>query len=207
MRFYCRSESLQSEFPGDVDWHQLEDHEERLRAKCRQALQTALGLAGSLQEAAARKNPWNGGAVERLEGLMRVTWSDGRRYVGEWAADMPEGQGELTLTTGGTYIGQFQDGQMHGVGVLRAPQRDSEMSQIAKMSTSGSSSSLQTPMRGLQEARGFVAYRGQFRCDQKHGFGTEEFADGTRYEGSFHQGKMKGGGKVILPSGLVRRLR
>ena len=42
------------------------------------------------------------------------TWTDGRKYVGEWKDDKQHGQGTSTWPDGQKYVGEYKDGKKHG---------------------------------------------------------------------------------------------
>ena len=44
------------------------------------------------------------------------TWSDGRKYEGEYVDDKKEGKGTFTWPDGRKYIGGWKNGKQHGNG-------------------------------------------------------------------------------------------
>jgi len=116
----------------------------------------------------------------QVEANAHKVFQDGRVFDGDLLDGEPHGHGCVLNPNGDSYEGQWQHGVMHGEGTRREKHHDD----------TGSSST----------------FRGQWREGQKHGRGIEEWSDGTRYIGGFLHGKAHGGGVVILPSGLVRRV-
>ena len=49
------------------------------------------------------------------------TWADGRKYVGEWRDDLPNGQGTFTFANGDKYVGDFRDALPNGQGTSMCP--------------------------------------------------------------------------------------
>ena len=54
-----------------------------------------------------------------ISGQGNYTYADGRNYVGEWKDNMPHGQGTMTYTDGGSYFGGWKDGRYHGQGTAK----------------------------------------------------------------------------------------
>ena len=50
--------------------------------------------------------------------IGREVFGNGDTYVGEYSADLFNGEGELK-TSGGVYKGQFKDGLRDGIGVMQ----------------------------------------------------------------------------------------
>ena len=52
-----------------------------------------------------------------MEGTGTFTWSDGRKYVGEYKNDQKHGSGTFEWPDGRKYIGDWKDGKQHGEGI------------------------------------------------------------------------------------------
>ena len=52
-------------------------------------------------------------------GLGSYTWSDGKKYTGEWKERKPHGRGEKEGPNGSIYEGNFSNGNQQGTGVHR----------------------------------------------------------------------------------------
>jgi hypothetical protein len=52
-----------------------------------------------------------------MEGTGTFTWSDGRKYVGEYKNDQKHGNGTFEWPDGRKYIGDWKDGKQHGEGI------------------------------------------------------------------------------------------
>ena len=48
-----------------------------------------------------------------------LTWSDGRRYEGEFLEDEMSGEGKYTWPDGREYRGEFKSNKMNGQGIRR----------------------------------------------------------------------------------------
>ena len=44
-------------------------------------------------------------------------------------------------------------------------------------------------------------YTGDWKEDEQHGYGQEQWPDGAKYEGFYDQGRKHGRGKLIFPEG------
>ena len=122
---------------------------------------------------------YEGGWVRGMkEGSGRMDYkANNSFYVGDWAADQPNGKGEHVwkeigasnpyLQTFNRYVGDFKDGMRHGRGTF--------------FYATGAS------------------YRGDWRNNLKQGDGTFVYEDGTVYTGSFEQDRLprrQGGGSA-----------
>eukprot|EP00829_Urostomides_striatus_P021452 TRINITY_DN9567_c0_g1_i1.p4 TRINITY_DN9567_c0_g1~~TRINITY_DN9567_c0_g1_i1.p4 ORF type:complete len:104 (-),score=20.43 TRINITY_DN9567_c0_g1_i1:105-416(-) len=50
-------------------------------------------------------------------GERNFTWSDGRKYVGEYLDDKKHGKGEFIWPDGRKYVGDWENGKQHGKGL------------------------------------------------------------------------------------------
>ena len=88
-----------------------------------------------------------------MDGFGTYTWSDGSVYEGYWSEDHQQGRGKYTNKEGDLYDGNWQAGEMHGEGVLRM--------------------------------KDGYKFKGIFSNGKKNGKCVEEDKDGTRFEGSY----------------------
>ena len=57
-----------------------------------------------------------------------MRYANGDTYIGSWANDEPEGEGEMVYAkTGNVYTGGFKKRKRHGKGVMRFEVADEEM--------------------------------------------------------------------------------
>lgn len=61
-----------------------------------------------------------------MEGRGIETWSDGRRYEGEYKNGKKDGEGTFEWPSGIKYIGSWRNGKQHGTGVLYNTNDDSK---------------------------------------------------------------------------------
>ena len=52
---------------------------------------------------------------------MFGSFLEGRKYVGEWKDDKPNGQGAYTFPDGRKYVGEYKDDKKHGQGTFTVP--------------------------------------------------------------------------------------
>ena len=50
-------------------------------------------------------------------------------------------------------------------------------------------------------------YKGEYKNDEKEGFGVYRYSNGRKYEGTWEAGKMHGEGIMIDPQGSMRPVR
>ncbi|CDW91685.1 UNKNOWN [Stylonychia lemnae] len=91
-------------------------------------------------------------------------YCDGSWYRGPRQNKKRSGKGKLNFITGKIYDGEFQRGLRHGYGIYSFVQNNENIS---------------------FEKRGLCFYKGDFKNDLKDGQATVEFADGSRFHGTF----------------------
>eukprot|EP00347_Sterkiella_histriomuscorum_P004144 403361586 len=92
-------------------------------------------------------------------------YCDGSWYRGPRAARKRHGKGKLQFSSGELYEGEFLRGLRHGYGHIGYYQNQKNKSQL--------------------DQKNICMYKGEFRNDLKEGQATIEFADGSRFHGSF----------------------
>ena len=53
-----------------------------------------------------------------MEGKGIFTWTDGRKYIGEYKNDLKHGTGTFTWPDGRCYHGEWAEGKQHGEGIF-----------------------------------------------------------------------------------------
>lgn len=103
------------------------------------------------------------------------------------------GKGKMTWPEG-TYVGQFKNGVMQGIGVMQYKDGKKYTGAFKAGKFNG---------RGkLQWATG-DEYEGQFVDGQMHGKGVMKWKKGDRYEGEWKNGTMEGKGTMRFSNGTV----
>ena len=55
--------------------------------------------------------------MSNMEGRGVETWSDGRRYEGDFKAGKKDGEGTFEWPNGNKYVGSWRNGKQHGIGI------------------------------------------------------------------------------------------
>ncbi|MCB0626222.1 MAG: caspase family protein [Saprospiraceae bacterium] len=111
-----------------------------------------------------------------IHGIGACSYSDGSKYQGEWVYRYPEGRGTKTFADGKKWTGHWKKGQPvddnGNIITSLFPDRDLASDQVDIQS-------------------------GCVEGDCENGQGTFAYADGSKYEGTFHQGKPNGQGTFV----------
>ncbi len=99
------------------------------------------------------------------DGQGTMTLSDGGKYVGEFKNSKPHGRGTYVFPDGSKYDGEFKNDKLHGQGNMTYP--------------NGSK------------------YAGEWKNGKRHGNGTHTFSDGGKYVGEFKDGNSRE--KELIP--------
>lgn len=172
-----------------------------------------------------RRGYWQNGKLVQGEDHP-AEWKDkGPSRTGCVAGDCYSGTGTYLTPGGAIYVGQFQNGEIHGQGVCtyadgsryegqwehRYPegygtktwtngqQFSGQWRRGQAVSKNGLYQQNDQPFVGLRG--GLVAQSGCLRGDCQNGQGTYAYADGSRYEGQFLAGQPHGQGKFFYPNG------
>ena len=125
-------------------------------------------------------------------GHGKLHYNDGGSYDGEWKKDLANGFGTLKTVDGKTYKGDFQRGRKHGKGEMTSQPEGfnlagySQYSQPSHPSTSPHTQEL---------------YNGDWRNNEKVGYGVHEYANGDSYEGEWKDGARNGRGTYNFKNG------
>ena len=104
-------------------------------------------------------------------GRGKCVYEDGGSYEGEWLDGQPQGRGCSIASDGTVYEGEWRNGQRHGHGRMAF-------------------------------ASGAV-YEGEWVAGKRHGRGRDVWADGGVYEGDFEEGMRHGRGRHVFSNGDV----
>mmetsp|Transcript_15924 Transcript_15924/g.39265 ORF Transcript_15924/g.39265 Transcript_15924/m.39265 type:complete len:267 (+) Transcript_15924:265-1065(+) len=128
---------------------------------------------------------------KRRHGKGTQYLSNGDKFEGEFCKDQYKVGTYTFKKGGGSYVGPFQNGRFHGVGV--------EVYSEGGKYEGGF-------QNGLRHGQGFLAfksgnsYKGTWKDGKKHGKGVHKSAVGT-YTGEFVNGKREGKGVMVFSSG------
>jgi hypothetical protein len=116
----------------------------------------------------------------KRHGVGIRVWTNGSKYVGQWAADMMNGTGTLYTLAGASYIGTLWNGIRHGKGVENF----------------GNNVGLKfkCPMGRCHDGIGFCVYTGNYKVGYFEGQGCFVCVDGRKYEGNWLRGQRHGSG-------------
>lgn len=107
-----------------------------------------------------------------IHGVGKLNYSDGREYIGEWVNRYQEGKGKMTMPDGRVFKGYWKRGEFYGEDLTGEPIAYNE-----------------TVVQEEPEVQ-----TGCIVGDCNTGNGTMLFADGSKYEGGFVNGKINGFG-------------
>ena len=147
-------------------------------------------------------------------GIGVCNYSDDCYYEGEWANDRREGHGtcRINLRHGSytEYQGQWQDGLMHGKGLIRSPFLDDIFSVWEALQVTMDKFRNPTNKRTRPSSRHSIVhdaspreenislFEGTFRCGYASGNGELRCASGDRYDGQWENNRPNGRGELHL---------
>ena len=124
-----------------------------------------------------------------------ITLLNGRKYVGEWKDDIPNGQGTFTFLNGKKYVGEFKDGKPNGQGTEAYLDGSTYVGEFKDGKPNG---------QGTETYLDGSTYVGEFKDGNLNGQGTETYLDGSTYVGEFKDGKRTGQGTYTWSDGKVK---
>ncbi|KAI4370468.1 hypothetical protein MLD38_018821 [Melastoma candidum] len=128
------------------------------------------GVACHSEKVLANGDFYTGQWADNLpHGNGKYLWTDGCMYVGEWRSGKPSGNGKFCWPSGATYEGEFKNGFMDGNGTYTGPSGDT--------------------------------YKGSWVMNVKHGQGIKCYVNGDYYEGGWRRGMQDGQGRYQWDSG------
>ena len=118
-------------------------------------------------------------------------YSDGGRYNGEWKDDMMHGHGVLYYPDGNVaYKGYWALDKFHGYGILNNKKPKKTGNPL--------------DWRDFEKlAEYWTSYEGDFRVDNKEGYGLMYFSNGEKYIGEFKGDKVHGEGNFYAINGNI----
>ena len=114
-----------------------------------------------------------------------MTYSDGRKYVGEFKDGKFHGQGTWTDSEEWEYAGEWKDHQPHGRGTKKSESLE-YVGEWRKGLKNGHGTEIYTHPDDPDLSSTYV---GEFKDDEYHGQGTHIWLDGIKYVGEFKEGE------------------
>ena len=121
-----------------------------------------------------------------------VVLSDGSVYDGQWRDGKRLGKGRYFTSSGGLLEGIWNSG-LHIYGRVVYANGDHYEGQYWHMQRSGSGT--------FQSLYSTNEYKGSWKYDKKHGFGSEKLSDGSQYTGYFEADLRHGEGQLTKGNG------
>lgn len=138
-----------------------------------------------------------------IHGIGACHYSDGSKYQGQWVYRYPEGRGTKTMPNGAKWTGNWKKGQpVDDKGNMLTnifPDQESEIDMV-EVQTGCISGNCQTGDGVFGYANG-SKYEGKFRDGKPHGSGTFTDINGEVYVGLFRNGLRSGQGTLYLADG------
>ena len=129
----------------------------------------------------------------KYHGDGTITFSDGRKYVGEFKDDKFNGQGTITFSDGRKYVGEFKDEKRNGQGTFSWSKGNKYVGEWKDDKFNG---------QGTYNWPNGETYVGGYKDDKRDGQGTFINANGTKWEGEFRGGiRYNGQGTFINANG------
>lgn len=116
-----------------------------------------------------------------IHGVGVCYYTDGTKYSGQWSRRFPEGKGTKTFPDGTKIFGNWSKGQP----------LDDDGNVIEELVAKGDKNS----------DDGTNIQTGCISGDCKNGSGIFAYADGSKYDGNFHDGELNGLGTWYFPNG------
>lgn len=152
-------------------------------------------FTGEMQENTSEYTCQGDVEYDCLTGRVRMLWTNGAQYVGEWVDGKLTGQGEYTWPDGSRYKGGFLDGKMMGKGKINWPDGSSYEGDWVDGRRHG--------YGRLVWPNGAI-YEGEWKQDKRTGLGRYTWPDGTSFQGLFFEGKTVGDGTYTFPDGMCK---
>lgn len=124
-------------------------------------------------------------------GIGTMKYIDGTTYIGEWENGRIHGKGKLT-SSNGIYDGQWDNDTFHGIGTMTYPNGESYAGEWEHGTAVG--------MGKLTKPDGTV-YSGAFKEGKPNGRGIIIMSDGEKYIGEFSNGTQDGIGEMSYSDG------
>ncbi|ETM52327.1 hypothetical protein L914_04021 [Phytophthora nicotianae] len=132
---------------------------------------------------------WKDGEMHGVLGVY--SFADGGKYRGEFAHNVPSGNGTVVYPNGVKYTGAFADGKFHGFGVMEVERGYRYEGEFLRGQRCG--------LGKLQMLQSGAVYEGEFYNNMRHGQGTETSSLGYSYVGTWRCNRISGKGRLFCP--------
>ncbi len=128
----------------------------------------------------------------KIHGQGVLYFSNGNRYIGQWANQYRQGKGKLAYHSGEEYIGHFHKSKFNGHGTMTFPDGSKYVGDWADDIQHG---------EGVYIYSNGDRYAGEFKRGKLNGRGTMLYANGTQYIGSWKNNYKDGQGTFVKANG------
>ncbi|CAK9002350.1 unnamed protein product [Durusdinium trenchii] len=143
-----------------------------------------------------RPSGYRGGVAQgQRDGYGELRLTNGTVYMGQWELGVRCGHGEWHHPTKGHYVGEWKNNQMHGHGCLKT---------ASGASYEGHWREGRFHEEGELRWTDGTFYAGSWRKGQEHGLGRLSFPDGKIYEGLWVRGEVEGHGTLTYADARKR---
>eukprot|EP00915_Cephaloidophora_sp_WS-2016_P000081 GHVH01000154.1.p1 GENE.GHVH01000154.1~~GHVH01000154.1.p1 ORF type:complete len:403 (+),score=74.21 GHVH01000154.1:97-1305(+) len=157
-------------------------------------------LAGGITQKYKLNNiPKNKNDAKTATAGTPVLMEDNSKYLGEWANGLKNGRGKQMFVDGTIFEGIWVDGNANGQGKLELTGSGVDGSQPATWTGMVRSNMADGPGVFVYPDKSTV--EGTWAKDEKNGYFTETWADGTKFKGLYVDGKKEGMGCMLWPDG------
>ena len=122
-------------------------------------------------------------------------YSDGRKYVGEWANDSWHGRGTATFSSGEAYVGEWRFNDRHGEGTNTWDDGAKYVGEYKDDKRNG---------QGTFTWASGAKYVGGWKDDKYNGQGTYTYANGTVEEGIWKDSEFQYANKLSPPAPVAK---
>ena len=139
-------------------------------------------------------NKYNGQVKNEntLHGKGTFTWSDGKKYVGDFKEGTNEGKGTFYWPDGDKYVGDFKKGKSDGKGTYTWSDGKKYVGDFKENLRSG---------KGTMTWPDGKKYVGDFKEGKRDGKGTTTFPNGDKYVGDYKKDERTGKGSFTWSDG------
>ena len=143
-----------------------------------------------------------------IHGIGKLIYPDGRVYIGEWVHRYQEGKGKMTMADGRVFKGFWKQGEFYGDDINGEPITLDQNADVIKQSPEIQTGCIEGDCengKGTMLYADKSKYEGNFKNGKINGYGTFFYADGSKYVGEWKNGYYNGEGTKYNNSTGVRK--